>query len=73
MRNRKSPGRRRSPAPWLDDTEFIRLWRWLECPDTPVHPPDLRAVQILLLTGQRVEEIARLHKDRWDSTERVFD
>jgi len=58
---------------WLDETEFLRLWRWLECPDTPVHPPYLRAVQILMLTGQRVDEIARLHKDQWDSAERILD
>ncbi|CAM5615230.1 MULTISPECIES: site-specific integrase [Alphaproteobacteria] len=58
---------------WLDEDEFVQLWRWLECPDVPVHPPYLRAVQILMLTGQRVEEIARLHKDQWDSRERILD
>lgn len=58
---------------WLDEDEFVQLWRWLECPDTPVHPPYLRAVQLLMLTGQRVEEIARLHKDQWDSAERILD
>ena len=45
---------------WLDEEEFLRLYRWLECPDAPVHPPYTRAVRILMLTGQRVEEIARL-------------
>jgi len=45
---------------WLDEEEFMRLYRWLECPDAPVHPPYTRAVRILMLTGQRVEEIARL-------------
>lgn len=58
---------------WLGEDEFAHLWRWLECPDTPVHPPYLRAVQILMLTGQRVEEIARLHIDQWDAAERVID
>jgi hypothetical protein len=24
---------------WLDEKEFVRLYRWLECPDSPVHPP----------------------------------
>jgi len=24
---------------WLDEDEFVRLYRWLECPDAPVHPP----------------------------------
>ena len=52
---------------WLDEDEFVRLYRWLECPDAPVHPPYTRAVRILMLTGQRVEEIARLHVDNWDA------
>ena len=58
---------------WLDEEEFVRLYRWLECPDTPVHPPYTRAVRILMLTGQRVEEIARLHVDQWDAKERIVD
>jgi integrase len=45
-------------ARWLDEDDFTKLYRWLECPDTPVHPPYTRAVRILMLTGQRVEEIA---------------
>jgi integrase len=58
---------------WLDEEEFVRLYRWLECPDSPVHPPYTRAVRILMLTGQRVEEIARLHVDNWDAEERIID
>lgn len=58
---------------WLDEDEFVRLYRWLECPDTPVHPPYTRAVRILMLTGQRVEEIARLHVDQWNAAERIID
>ena len=58
---------------WLDEAEFLRLYRWLECPDTPVHPPYTRAVRMLMLTGQRVEEIARLHVDQWDAKERIID
>jgi integrase len=58
---------------WLTEKEFVRLFRWLECPDVPVHPPYTRAVRILMLTGQRVEEIARLHKDQWDAKERIID
>ena len=58
---------------WLDEEEFLRLYRWLEYPDTPVHPPYTRAVRILMLTGQRVEEIARLHVDQWDAKERIID
>ena len=64
----KTPGTR-----WLNDEEFIRLYAWLECPDVPVHPPYTRAVRILMLTGQRVEEIARLHVDQWDGHERIID
>ncbi|MGD9724532.1 MULTISPECIES: site-specific integrase [unclassified Afipia] len=58
---------------WLDEDEFVRLYRWLECPDAPVHPPYTRAVRILMLTGQRVEEIAMLHVDQWDARERIID
>jgi integrase len=58
---------------WLDDDEFVSLYRWLECPDAPVHPPYTRAVRILMLTGQRVEEIASLHVDQWDPKERIID
>lgn len=64
----KVPGTR-----WLDEHEFVQLYRWLECPDVPVHPPYTRAVRILMLTGQRVEEIARLHVDQWDAKERIID
>jgi integrase len=58
---------------WLDEDEFLRLYRWLECPDAPVHPPYTRAVRILMLTGQRVEEITRLHVDQWDSRDHIID
>jgi integrase len=58
---------------WLNEQEFIQLYRWLEHPDTPVHPPYTRAVRILMLTGQRVEEIAGLHTDQWDKVERIID
>ena len=58
---------------WLSEEEFVRLYRWLECPDTPVHPSYARAVQIIMLTGQRVEEIARLHVDQWNARERIID
>jgi integrase len=58
---------------WLNEDEFVQLYRWLECPDVPVHPPYTRAVRILMLTGQRVEEIAALHVDQWDAKERIID
>src|SRR5215468_2027083 len=58
---------------WLDEDEFVQLYRWLECPSSPVHPPYTRAVRIIMLTGQRVEEIARLHADQWDRKEKIID
>jgi integrase len=58
---------------WLDEKEFVTLYRWLEFPDSPVHPPYTRAVRILMLTGQRVEEIAALHESQWDVEERIID
>jgi integrase len=58
---------------WLDEDEFVQLYKWLECPDVPVHPPYLRAVRVLMLTGQRVEEMAQLHVDQWDADGRILD
>ncbi|MBD8906372.1 tyrosine-type recombinase/integrase [Methylorubrum zatmanii] len=58
---------------WLTEDEFYQLYRWLECPDTPVHPSYPRAVQLIMLTGQRVEEIARFHIDQWDAAEKIID
>ncbi|NGM49389.1 tyrosine-type recombinase/integrase [Caulobacter sp. 602-2] len=58
---------------WLSEAEFRQLYRWLECPDTPVHPPYTRAVRLLMLTGQRVEEIASLHVSQWDGREKIID
>lgn len=58
---------------WLRDYEFVQLHRWLENPSSPVHPPYARAVRILMLTGQRVQEIARLHRDQYDPSERLLD
>ena len=58
---------------WLDEDEFVQLYRWLECPSSHVHPPYTRVVRIIMLTGQRVEEIARLHEDQWDRKEKIID
>jgi integrase len=58
---------------WLDEDEYVQLYRWLESPDTPVHPPYTRAVRVLMLTGQRVEEIAALNIEQWDAQERIID
>lgn len=58
---------------WLRDEEFVRLYRWLENPSSPIHPPYARAVRILMLTGQRVEEIAALHRSQYDRGEKLID
>lgn len=58
---------------WLEEDEFVKLYRWLETPDVPVHPSYPRAVQLIMLTGQRVEEIASLNVDQWDAQERIID
>jgi hypothetical protein len=58
----KVPGTR-----WLDEEEFVRLYRWLESP--AVHPRR----RILMLTGQRVEQIAHLRANQWDAKERIID
>lgn len=58
---------------WLDEDEFARLYWWLDCPDVPVHPSYPRAIQLIMLTGQRVEEIARFHIDQWDAVEKIID
>jgi len=58
---------------WLQDDEFVRLYRWLENPSSPVHPPYARAVRILMLTGQRVEEIASLNRKQYDRGQKLLD
>ncbi len=56
---------------WLDGDKFVRLYRWLEIPDAPVHSLYTRAVWILMLMGQRVQEVAILHADHWDASEQI--
>lgn len=58
---------------WLAPEEFSRLYKWLECPDARVHAPYAQAIRLLMLIGQRVEEVARLNKDQWDARERIID
>lgn len=58
---------------WLSENEFIQLYRWLEAPDTHVHPPYVLAVRFLMLTGQRVQEIAKLHVSQYDRAEQIID
>lgn len=58
---------------WLREDEWVQLWRWLENPDTPVHPPYCRAIRLLMTCGQRVEEIATLHTSQYDREEKMLD
>lgn len=64
----KNPGTR-----WLRPDEYRQLYDWLICPDRPIHAPYTYAMRLLMLTGQRVEEIARLHVDQLDRDERIID
>jgi len=63
----KNPGQR-----WLREDEWVKLWRWLENPDTTVHPPYCRAIRLLMTCGQRVEEIAGLHVSQYDPVEKMI-
>ncbi|MDC7682112.1 tyrosine-type recombinase/integrase [Asticcacaulis sp. BYS171W] len=58
---------------WLSEGEFVHLYRWLEHPDVEIHPPYPRAIRLIMLTGQRVDEIAHLHVSQWDSAARMID
>ncbi len=58
---------------WLDEAEWCQLWHWLVSPDRPVHEPYLRAMQLLMLTGQRVQEICTLRVDQYDRAEKLLD
>lgn len=58
---------------WLDEAEWCQLWWWLENPDRPVHEPYLRAMQLIMLTGQRVQELCTLHVDQYDKAERLLE
>lgn len=64
----KNPGTR-----WLRPDEYRQLYDWLTCPDVTIHAPYTYAMRLLMLTGQRVEEIARLHVDQLDREERIID
>lgn len=64
----KVPGER-----WLREEEWVKMWRWLQNPDVPIHPSYPRAIMLLMLTGQRVQEICTLHKDQYDSKEGMID
>lgn len=64
----KKPGER-----WLREEEWVKMWRWLQNPDVPIHPAYPRAIMLLMLTGQRVQEICTLHVDQYDRDEGMID
>lgn len=58
---------------WLTEEEFVCLYNWLDNPSSPVHPSYPRAIQLIMLTGQRVQEIARLNIRQWDEEAQILD
>lgn len=64
----KKPGER-----WLREEEWVKMWRWLQNPDVAIHPSYPRAIMLLMLTGQRVQEICTLHVDQYDRDEGMID
>ena len=58
---------------WLSEGEFVRLYRWLDCPDAPVLLPHCRAIRLVMPAGPPVEEIAKLQVDQWNAAERIID
>lgn len=58
---------------WLREEEWVQMWRWLQNPDVEIHPAYPRAIMLLMLTGQRVQEICTLHKDQYMREEGMID
>ncbi|HEY1035522.1 MAG TPA: site-specific integrase [Pseudoxanthomonas sp.] len=57
---------------WLDKDEFVKVWRWLDDPGTPITPHYLTAIQLLMATGQRVIEITSLRAGQYEPDERLL-
>lgn len=69
----KVPGER-----WLPMSELIQFWKWLENGGTKhmnrnTDPRNYLAVQLLIMTGQRSEEIARIQSSMLNADLRVID
>lgn len=64
---KKNPG-----TNWLREPQFAKLYKWLECPDVEIFAPYTYAIRLLMLTGQRVQEIASLHADQYDRKEQML-
>lgn len=63
---------RKAGTRWLNEAEWVRVWRWCKQPDMQLHEPYLRAIQLLALTGQRVEEICALTADQYSKDEKIL-
>lgn len=63
---------RKAGTRWLNEAEWVQVWRWTENPDMRLHKPYLQAIQLLLLTGQRVSEITNLRAEQYDSGEKLL-
>lgn len=57
---------------WLDEAEFRRVYRWLGSTAARLTPANSVALRVLMLTGQRVQEIAGLQRSQWISAERLL-
>jgi len=58
---------------WLSEEEYVRLYRWLEAPDVRTPLAYTQALRLLMLTGQRVQEITGLHMSQWDASAGIID
>lgn len=58
---------------WLHEDEWKVLWDWLEHPTRVSHPSYFKLIQLLMLTGQRVEEIAKLRAENYSKKEGIID
>lgn len=58
---------------WLREDEWKQLYDWLDNPTRTSHRSYFIALQVLMLTGQRVEEIARLRAENWSEEEGIID
>jgi len=63
---------RRAGTRWLNEAEWAQLWQWTEQPDMRLHKAYLRAIQMAMLTGQRVTEIATLRAEQYDPVEKML-
>lgn len=62
---------------WLSIDELVAFWKWLHVgsrkPNRNTDPRNLVALQVLILTGQRVEEVLRIDTSMVDRQLRVID